>query len=97
MKKFTLYIEDDKHLKLQGVVNRINSENDNYKTNLNKLINGFIDDALASSSLKNMETRFNESINEISSVLENQNKSLSALITWHEIHAQMLKDLLGDE
>ena len=90
MKKFTLYLEDEKH----AMIKELASKN---KTTLNDLINGFIDTATANDQMYSMELRFNSNINSLVEVLSTQDESLKRLIAWHKIHAELLKDILDIE
>ena len=90
IKKFTLYLEEEKHAMLKELANK------NGKT-LNELINEFIDTATANDLMYSMELRFNSNIDSLVKILTTQDESLKRLIAWHKIHAELLKDILDIE
>ncbi|MCK1975702.1 hypothetical protein LNK15_01355 [Jeotgalicoccus huakuii] len=87
MKKFTLYLKEEKHAFIKALANK-------KKTTLNELINSFIDTATANDQVYSMELRFNSNLDSLVKILSRQDESLSRLIAWHKIHAELLKDIL---
>lgn len=90
IKKFTLYLEEEKHAMLKELSRK-------NKTTLNDLINGFIDTATANEKMYSMELRFNSNIDSLVKILSRQDESLNRLISWHKVHAELLKDVLDIE
>lgn len=90
MKQLIVRMPEEKHAMLKELANK------NDKT-LNELINGFIDTATANDQMYSMELRFNSNINSLVKILSRQDESVNRLISWHKVHAELLKDILDIE
>lgn len=87
MKSYLLRMSEEKHAMLKEIANK-------KETTLNELINGFIDTATANDQMYSMELRFNSNIKSLVEILSKQDESINRLISWHKIHAELLKDIL---
>lgn len=87
MKKFTLYLTDEK----QAYWKSIAKENN---TNLNALINSILDKAMNNEEIFSMELKFNTTVQLLTEALNNQTEAFNSQISWHKIHAEMIKELL---
>lgn len=87
MKSYLLRMPAEKHAMLKEIAIKKD-------TTLNELINGFIDTATANDQVYSMELRFNSNIKSLVEILSKQDESINRLISWHKIHAELLKDIL---
>lgn len=87
MKSYLLRMPEEKHAMLKEIAIKKD-------ITLNELINGFIDTATANDQVYSMELRFNSNIKSLAEILSKQDESINRLISWHKIHAELLKDIL---
>lgn len=88
MKRINLRMSEEKYLFLEKKAEKLDMS-------LNQFINKVLDDELTSESYFSFyldNKRVNDDLIEI---IKNQNNLLVELNTWHEIHANMLKEILG--
>lgn len=90
MKRINLRMEEEKFLFLEKKAKKLG-------LSINEFINKVLDDELISENYFSMFIENKRTHNDLINVIKKQNELINELNIWHEIHANMLKEILGGE
>ena len=88
MKRINLRMEEEKFLFLEKKAEKLN-------LSMNEYINKVLDDELISDNYYSVILENKRIHIDLINIIKKQNELINELNTWHEIHANMLKEILG--